>query len=102
MHDVQYNEWAKAWMNAVPSCGQASFSVFLCSGLYLQGESNNFETLLHCIKLFFEGGVVNDVRPYFNGLVTQIPVEQKRNKKFKTWFLRSTKFVVQVVRNIVL
>lgn len=75
-------------MDAVQSCRQASFSALLCvrcsTGiLYLQGESNNFETLLHCIKLLFEGGVVNDVRPYFNGLVTQIPVEQKRKEMYK-------------------
>lgn len=46
-------------------CGQACFSFVptnSCSGVYLQGESNDFETLLHCIKLLLVEGVVHYVR----------------------------------------
>lgn len=45
--------------------------------LYLQGESNDFETLLDCIKLLLVGSVVHYVRPKFNVLVIQIPAKQK-------------------------
>lgn len=59
--------------------------------LYLQGESNDFETLLHCIKLLLVGSVVHYVRPKFNVLVVQIPTKQKGttgvsgSREFAAW-----------------
>lgn len=40
----------------------ASVRSIHCSSSYLQGESNDFETLLHCIKLLFVEGVAHYVR----------------------------------------
>lgn len=44
---------------------------------YLQGESDNFEALLHRVELLSVKGVVYDVGPQFNVLVAQIPERAK-------------------------
>ena len=41
----------------------ASLPVINAAALYLQVESDDFETLLHCIKLLLVEGVAHDVRP---------------------------------------
>lgn len=46
-------------------------------GSYLQGESDNFEALLHRVELLSVKGVVYNVGPQFNVLVAQIPEPAK-------------------------
>lgn len=47
------------------------------AGSYLQGESDDFEALLHRVELLFVERVAHDVEPQFNVLVAQIPESRK-------------------------
>lgn len=46
--------------------------------MYLQGKADDFETLLHRVKLLLVEGVVHYVRAQFNVLVEQIPGTEDR------------------------
>lgn len=40
---------------------------------YLQGESDDFEALLHRVKMLLVEGVVHNVRPQLDVLAAQVP-----------------------------
>lgn len=52
---------------------------------YLQGESDDFETLLHGVKLLLVAGVAHNVGPQFNVLVTQIPARHTGSTRGLDW-----------------
>lgn len=65
---IEFGVWAiraEIYMLVVQAWGGASHSSvpnIHCSKSYLQGESYDFETLLHCIKLLLVEGIAHNVR----------------------------------------
>lgn len=57
----QSREWAGCARDQRKSCGRGF--LFVMKFLYLQGEADDFEALLHCVKLLLVESVAHYVRP---------------------------------------